>query len=67
MVNLHIMLTANNKLKINVKDSLISNEKIVTLLGVAVNTKLSFEPHPNLVRKKVSQKLHFLPRVSNFI
>ena len=28
----HIMLTADNKLKINVKSSLISNEKIVKLL-----------------------------------
>ena len=63
----HVMLTIDNKLKINVKDSLISNEKMVKLLGVTVDNKLSFEPHLNLVCKKVSQKLHALARVSKFI
>ena len=63
----HVMLTTNNKLKINVKSSPISNEKIVKLLGVTVDNKLSFEPHLNLVCKKVSQKLHALARVSKFI
>ena len=45
----------------------ISNEKIVKLLGVTVDNKLSFEPHLNLVCKKVSQKLCALARVSKFI
>ena len=63
----HVMLTTDNKQKINVKGSPISNEKIVTLLGVAVDNKHSFEPHLNLVCKKVSQKLHALARVSKFI
>ena len=61
------MLTTNNKLKINIKSSPISNEKIVKLLGWAVNNKLSFEPHLNLVCKKVNQKPHALARVSKFI
>ena len=61
------MLTTDNKLKINVKGSPISNEKIVKLLGVTVDNKFSFEPHLNLVCKKVSQKLHALARVSKFI
>ena len=49
------MITTDNKLKINVKSSQISNEKIVKLLGVTVDNKLSFESHLNLVCKKVSQ------------
>ena len=60
------MLTKDNKLKINLKGSPISNEKIVKLLGVTVD-KLSFEPHLNLVCTKVSQKLHSLARVSKFV
>ena len=63
----HVMLTIDNKLKINVKDSLISNEKMVKLLGVAVDNKLSFEPHLNLVSKKINQELRALARVSRFI
>ena len=58
----HVMLTTD-KLKINVKSSLISNRKIVQLLGVAVDNRLSFKPHLNLLCKKVSQKLHVLARV----
>ena len=50
----HVMLTRGNKLKINVKGSLISNEKIVKLLGVTVDNKLFFKPHLNFVYKKVS-------------
>ena len=61
------MLTTDNKQKINIKGSPISNEKIVKLLGVKVDNKLSFEPHLILECKKVSQKLHALARVSNFI
>ena len=54
------MLTTDNKLKINLKGSAISNEKIVKLLGVIVDNKLSFEPHLNLVRKNVKNSLPLL-------
>ena len=60
-----VNLTSYNKLKINVRGSPISNEKIV--LGVTVDNKLSFEFYLNLVYKKVSRKLHALARVSKFI
>ena len=63
----HVMLTKDNKLKINIKDSLISNEKIVKLLGETVDNKFSFEPHFSLVCKKISQKIHALAKVSKFI
>ena len=36
-------------------------------MGVTVDNKLSFEPHLNLLCKKVSQKLHALARVSKII
>ena len=60
----HVMLTTDNKQNINVRGSPISNKEIVKLLRVTVDNKLSFEPHLNLVCKKVSQKLHALARVS---
>ena len=34
----HVILTTDNKLKVNVKASLISNEKVVKLLGVTVGS-----------------------------
>ena len=63
----YVKLTTDKKLKNNVKGSLISNKKIVKLLGVTGDNKLSFEPHLKLVLKKVSQKLHALARVSKFV
>ena len=57
----------DNKLKINYKGSPISNEKIVKLLRVTVDNKLSFEPHLGLVCKKVSPNFHALARVSKLI
>ena len=59
VVNLRSYAT-DNKLKINVKGSPIRNEKIVKLLGVTVENKLSFEPHLNLVCKKVGNSMPLL-------
>ena len=61
------MLTTDSKLKIHVKGSPISNGKILKLLGLTVDNKLSFESHLNLVCKKVREKLSVLARVSKFI
>ena len=59
VVNLRSYAT-DNKLKINVKGSPIRKEKIVKLLGVTVENKLSFEPHLNLVCKKVENSMPLL-------
>ena len=63
----HVMLTANDSLKMNVKGSLLSSEKTVKVLGIIVYNKLSPEPHINKVCKKVSQKIYALARVSKLI
>ena len=59
VVNLMSYAT-DNKIKINVKGSPIRNEQIVKLLGVTVENKLSFEPHLNLVCKKVENSMPLL-------
>ena len=46
------MLTTDNKLKITVKGSPISNEKIVKLLRVTVYNKLFVELHLDLIYVK---------------
>ena len=61
-----IIVAIDNKLTISVKGSLVSNKKIIKLLGVTVDNKLSFEAHLNLVRKKVNQKVYDLSKyISN--
>ena len=65
----HVMLTTDIKLKINVEGSPIGKEKIVQLLRVTLDNELSFQPHLNLLCKKISQKLRgFIkaPVMSNF-
>ena len=60
------MSITHKKLKIYIKSSLTCNEKIM-LLRAAVDNKLSFEPHLNLVCKKVVQKLRAFDRVAKLI
>ena len=48
-----VMLTKDDKWKINAWGSLICNETTVKLLGVTVENKLFFELHLNTVCKKV--------------
>ena len=62
-----IIVAIDNKLTISVKGSLVSNKKIIKLLGVTVDNKLSFEAHLNLVRKRVNQKVYDLARISKYI
>ena len=49
------MLTANNMVQVNVGGNIISNEKIVKLLGIAVDNEFSFEPHLNKYAKKLAK------------
>ena len=51
----HVMSTTDSKPKFNVKGSMINKERTVKLLGVTLNNKLSFEPHPYLVLKGYSE------------
>ena len=51
------MLPRNDSLQINVKGSLLRNQKAVKLLGITAGNELSFEPDLNKSCKKVSQKI----------
>ena len=44
-----VILTANDKLKINAAGSLISNETTAKLLGMTIDNTPSFETHLNTV------------------
>ena len=61
-----VLLTMGDKIKYNVGRSLICEETTVKLLGITVENKISFEPYLNIVREKVSHKLHALLRISYY-
>jgi hypothetical protein len=52
---------------ITVGDFIISNTNIVTLLGVDIDSKLSFYPHIRKICKRVSQKSKALMRIRNYL
>ena len=51
----HVTSITDNKLKINIKGSLLSNKKTVKLLGVAIDNKIN-KPDLNLVCEKFVKK-----------
>ena len=51
----HVISTSSNAIQeVNDGGNVISNEKIVTLLGITVDNKLSFETHLNKIHKNTA-------------
>ena len=64
----HLLISNHNKdICINVEDEVIECENSVKLLGITLDNKLRFNEHVSNICKKVSQKLHVLARVSNYM
>ena len=60
----HVMLTTNNKLKINVKGSPISNEKNVKLVGVTVNALVRVSKFISKKKLRVIMKAFIMSQFS---
>ena len=54
----HLLLSGNTKLISNIDNNLIESEKQPVLLGITIDSSLSFEEHINNLCKKASQKLN---------
>ena len=64
----HILLTGNDEsLSVNVGDYKILNRGSEKLLGITIDSKLSFDDHVISLYKKASQKLHALARVAQYM
>ena len=63
----HLLLSGNTKLIANIDDNLIESEKDQVLLGITIDSNLSFEEHINNLCKKASQKLNALARISGYM
>ena len=64
----HILLTGNDEtLSVNVGDYKILNRGSEKLLGITIDSKLSFDDHVTSLCKKTSQKLHALTRVAQYM
>ena len=63
----HLLLSRNVSLTSNIDNKLIESENEQVLLGVTIDSNLSFEKHINNLCKKASQKLNPLARISGYI
>ena len=63
----HLLLSGNASLTSNIDNNLIESENDQVLLGVTIDSNLSFEKHINNLCKKASQKLNALARISGYI
>ena len=62
----HLLVTRDTDVTVKVGEFDVKSSREEKLLGVKIDTKLSFENHVSSLCKKASQKLHALARVINF-
>ena len=57
----------SKKMKIHIGGAVIEESDEETLLGITLDTKLSFKSHVQSLCRNASQKLHALSRISIFM
>ena len=63
----HLLVTRDTDVTAKIGELDVKNSMEEKLLGVKIDSKLSFENHVSFLCKKASQKLHALARVVNFM
>ena len=63
----HILFSGNGNVSANIDNHTIISENKNELLGIILDSKLSFEDHINNLCKKASQKLNALARIASYV
>ena len=63
----HLLVTGNYEVSANINEFEIESSKNEKLLGISIDTTLSFEHHVTSLCKKASQKLHALARIAHYM
>ena len=63
----HLLVTRDTEVTAETGEVDVKNRREEKLLGVKIDSKLSFENHISSLCKKASQKLHALAKVVNFM
>ena len=63
----HLLLSGNSNLTANIDGNVIESEGNQVLLGITVNSNLSFNKHINNLCKKASAKLNALARIAGYM
>ena len=63
----HFLVTGNYEVSANINEFETESSKREKLLGISIDTTLSFEHHITSLCKKASQKLHVLARITYYM
>ena len=63
----HVLISTSQKLHVNIGTSQIENSKYEKLLGVNIDSKLSFEKHLNIIYGKARAKINAFGGVAPFM
>ena len=63
----HLLVSGNVRPKAKIDNNYIESEKEQVLLGITIDSNLTFENHINNICKKASQKLNALARVAPYM
>ena len=63
----HVILSSQGNVHVNIGDALMENRKCEKLLGINIDSKLTFEDHINRICKTSSAKLNALSRISYYM
>ena len=61
------LVTTEKSVSINNEESNVKNKKRQKLLGIKLDSSLSFEGHITSLYKKTNQELHALGRIVNYM
>ena len=63
----HLLVTTEKSVSINIDGSNVENKKEQKLLGIKLDSSLSFKGHVTSLCKKASEKLHALARIVSYM
>ena len=63
----HLLISGNVSATAKINNNYIESEKEQVLLGITIDSNLTFENHGNNICKKASQKLNALARVAPYM
>ena len=63
----HLLLSGNSRATATIDNSYIESEDQQVLLGITIDSNLTFENHINSICKKASQKLNALARIAPYM
>ena len=63
----HLLVSGNVRATAKIDNNYIESEQEQMLLGIMIDSKLTFENHVNNIYKRASQKLNSLARVASYM